>query len=43
MIDLHMHSSFSDGTMTPEELVALGAEAKLEAMALTITPLSNSP
>ncbi len=35
MIDLHMHSSFSDGTMTPEELVALGAEAKLEAMALT--------
>jgi hypothetical protein len=35
MIDLHMHSYFSDGTLSPEELVALGVEAKLEAMALT--------
>jgi histidinol phosphatase-like PHP family hydrolase len=24
MIDLHMHSMFSDGTFTPEELVAAG-------------------
>lgn len=35
MIDLHMHSFFSDGTMAPEELVTLGLEAGLEAMALT--------
>ena len=35
MIDLHTHSIFSDGSMTPEELVAVGAAAKLTALALT--------
>jgi hypothetical protein len=35
MIDLHMHSTFSDGTFTPEELVAEGAKVGLKAMALT--------
>jgi 3',5'-nucleoside bisphosphate phosphatase len=35
MIDLHMHSTFSDGTLTPEELVAAGAAAGLSGMALT--------
>ncbi len=35
MIDLHMHSIFSDGTFTPEELIAAGARAGLSAMALT--------
>lgn len=35
MIDLHMHSYFSDGTMSPEELVVEGHDAGLEAMALT--------
>ena len=35
MIDLHMHSSCSDGTLSPEELVAAALEAGLEAAALT--------
>lgn len=35
MIDLHMHSSCSDGTMTPEELVAAALKMGLEAAALT--------
>lgn len=35
MIDLHMHSIFSDGTFTPEELVAEGVRIGLKAMALT--------
>ncbi len=35
MIDLHSHSVFSDGTNTPEELVALAEEAGLTALALT--------
>ena len=35
MIDLHLHSTFSDGSFTPEELVAKGCEAGLAAMALT--------
>ena len=35
MIDLHIHSTFSDGTDTPDALVALGAQAGLVAMALT--------
>ena len=30
-----MHSTFSDGTYTPEELIRAGAEAGLYAMALT--------
>jgi len=35
MIDLHIHSSCSDGTMSPEELVSAALEAGLEAAALT--------
>ena len=35
MIDLHIHSTFSDGSLSPEELVTLAAEAKLSAVALT--------
>lgn len=35
MIDLHMHSTFSDGSLTPEQLVARGREVGLTAMALT--------
>lgn len=35
MIDLHMHSVFSDGSRTPEELVEEGLSIGLKAMALT--------
>ena len=35
MIDLHMHSTFSDGSLTPEQLVAKGRDIGLTAMALT--------
>lgn len=35
MIDLHCHSVFSDGTNTPEELVAFAAQGGLTALALT--------
>ncbi len=35
MIDLHCHSTFSDGTYTPGELVAMAREIKLSALALT--------
>lgn len=35
MIDLHAHSTFSDGSLTPEELVALAETAGLSALALT--------
>ncbi|MBQ7738059.1 MAG: PHP domain-containing protein [Desulfovibrionaceae bacterium] len=34
-IDLHTHSTFSDGTKTPEELITLAKEIGLEALALT--------
>jgi predicted metal-dependent phosphoesterase TrpH len=34
-IDLHTHSTASDGTLTPAELVAAGAEAGLDVMAIT--------
>ena len=33
--DLHLHTNFSDGTYTPEELVAQAAKFKLAAIALT--------
>jgi 3',5'-nucleoside bisphosphate phosphatase len=33
--DLHLHTNFSDGTYTPEELVAHGQRVGLAAMALT--------
>lgn len=35
MIDLHTHSTASDGTLTPEALVDLAAEKGLNALALT--------
>ncbi|MDP6525136.1 MAG: PHP domain-containing protein [Kiritimatiellia bacterium] len=35
MIDLHVHSTFSDGSMTPEELVDLAMKCGLSALALT--------
>lgn len=35
MIDLHIHSTFSDGSFTPEELVAKAKAIKLKAIALT--------
>ncbi len=34
-IDLHMHSTFSDGTMSPEELVSRGRAGGLSVMSLT--------
>jgi predicted metal-dependent phosphoesterase TrpH len=34
-IDLHCHSTASDGTLTPAELMAAGAEAGLDVMAIT--------
>lgn len=34
-IDLHVHSTYSDGTCTPKELIALAEEANLCCMALT--------
>lgn len=34
-IDLHTHSSVSDGTQTPAELIAAGVEAGLGVMAIT--------
>ncbi|MFM8360041.1 MAG: PHP domain-containing protein, partial [Verrucomicrobiota bacterium] len=33
--DLHLHTRFSDGTFTPEELVENAARAGLQAIALT--------
>ena len=35
MIDLHCHSTFSDGTYTPGELVVMARDAGLTALALT--------
>lgn len=35
MIDLHTHTTYSDGTLTPDELVALAAEVGLRAVAVT--------
>lgn len=34
LVDLHMHSTFSDGTLTPSELVAEAASVGLRAIAL---------
>ncbi|MBR2053679.1 MAG: PHP domain-containing protein, partial [Clostridia bacterium] len=33
--DLHAHSVYSDGTCTPEEVIALAEERNLAAVALT--------
>ena len=35
IIDLHVHSTESDGTLTPEDLVAEAKKAELAAFALT--------
>ena len=35
VIDLHAHTTFSDGTFTPEELVALARERGLSVLAVT--------
>ena len=35
MIDLHVHSNHSDGTLPPEELVILAVQTGLTAFALT--------
>ena len=35
MIDLHVHSTFSDGTLTPTQLVEHAMENHLTAFALT--------
>ncbi|MGN1001865.1 MAG: PHP domain-containing protein [Oscillospiraceae bacterium] len=35
LIDLHVHTTGSDGTLTPEETVALAAEKGLRAIAIT--------
>lgn len=35
MIDLHVHSNHSDGTLSPDELVALAVQTGLSAFALT--------
>lgn len=35
MIDLHLHSTFSDGSLTPEQLVAESKKIGLSAIALT--------
>lgn len=35
MIDLHMHTMYSDGTVRPEDLVQLALEHQLEAIAIT--------
>ena len=35
MIDLHAHSTFSDGSLTPEQLVREAERAQLSALALT--------
>lgn len=34
-IDLHVHSTFSDGTLSPTQLVSLALKSNLEAFALT--------
>jgi len=34
-IDLHVHSTASDGSLTPEEVVQLAVESQLSAFALT--------
>lgn len=35
MIDLHVHSNISDGTLTPSQVIDLAVELKLKAIALT--------
>ncbi|QSH40500.1 PHP domain-containing protein [Lentisphaerota bacterium ZTH] len=35
LIDLHTHSLYSDGSVTPKELIQIAAKARLKAIALT--------
>ncbi len=35
MIDLHLHTYYSDGTMSPEELVLFAKESGVETIAIT--------
>ena len=35
VIDLHTHSNISDGTLSPEALLALAAERGVDVLALT--------
>ena len=35
MIDLHTHSTSSDGFLSPKELLSIALKIKLEALALT--------
>ena len=35
MIELHCHTTFSDGTLTPTELVKAAIEAGVKALAIT--------
>ena len=35
LVDFHMHSIYSDGVKSPEELLRLALECKLSMMALT--------
>ena len=35
MIDLHLHTYYSDGTMSPKALVALAAEQGVDTIAIT--------
>jgi predicted metal-dependent phosphoesterase TrpH len=35
MIDLHTHTTASDGRLTPEQLISLAEDMKLEAVAVT--------
>ena len=35
LVDLHVHSNFSDGACTPTEVLRLAKEADLSAVALT--------
>ena len=35
MVDFHIHTTFSDGSFTPEEVVKMAQERALEAIAIT--------
>ena len=40
--DLHMHTRFSDGELTPKELIDMRAEEGYELLAITDLMVSNS-
>jgi predicted metal-dependent phosphoesterase TrpH len=35
MLELHCHTTYSDGTLTPAELVGLAAKTGVQALAIT--------